>query len=169
MPPKAATTPLKKTIAAGQLRDLINPGGSGGFNSSPHTGWRSGEIQNQIGTKNKDKKKLVMDIWYEYFHDTAQTYLWSVRYRLKAEDKKLVGSGWNLVGSLVSIAYNIKYKQGTAAAVIKAATVSLSGQSDATGTLFSGTAASTAHLPNFISKTVTGVRSGGPSGISIVF
>lgn len=176
----AAKAPKKKTVPAVNATKSISkksvtargpigsgPGG-GTFNPTRFVGWQSGELQAQIGTKNKDKKKLVMDIWYEYFHDTATTYQWSVQYRLKAEDKKLAGSGWNAVNQLASLTYNFKYKQGSAAAVTKAATLSLNGQADTSGVLFGGAAGIT-NLPVFSIKTATGTRFGGPSGIQIVW
>jgi hypothetical protein len=157
-----------KIVATKALAAAKQGPNAGTFDSSVHVQWTSGELQAQIGSKNKDKKKLVMEIWYELFHDTASTYQWSVRYRIKAQDKDLVGSGWHTVNKLASLSFNFKYKQGSAAAVTKTGTLSLNGQSDTSGLLFSGSSGGTALLPVFQTKHATGERFGGASGIQVV-
>ncbi len=127
----------------------------------------SGELQAQIGSKPKDKKKLVMDVWYEFFHDSPTHYQWSVRYRIRAEDKDLIGGGWHPVNKLALISYNFKYTQTGAAPVTATASINLSGQTDTSGLLIGGQAGNTAALPVFVIKHVKGERFGGPSGIAI--
>jgi hypothetical protein len=126
-------------------------------------------VQAQIGSKNKDKKKLVMEIWYEFFHDTASSFQWSVQYRIKAQDKDLVGSGWHTVNKLASLSFNFKFTQGGGAAVPKAGSILLTGESHKTGLLFGGSAGSTALLPAPQIKHATGDRFGGSSGIRIAW
>jgi hypothetical protein len=160
----------KAKIATAKTVSAAKPGPNpGSFDSSPHVGWTSGELQAQIGSKNKDKKKLVMEIWYEFFHDAASTHLWSVKYHIKAQDKDLIGSGWHTVNKLASLSFNFKYKQGSAAPVTQTGSLTLTGQSDTSDVLFSGNAGSTALLPVFQTKHATGDRFGGNNGIQIAW
>ena len=161
--PKIVTATKAKVVQA------PGPGTGGSFDTSHHVGWTSGELQAQIGSKNKDKKKLVMEIWYEFFHDTASSFQWSVQYRIKAQDKDLIGSGWHTVNKLASLSFNFKYTQGGGAAVPKTGSISLTGESDKAGVLFGGTAGGTAQLPVFQIKHATGDRFGGSSGIQIAW
>jgi hypothetical protein len=125
--------------------------------------WTSGILQSQIG-----KKKVVMEVVYEFSRNTASTYYWTVQYFITSEDKNLIGSGWHAVSQLFSLAYNFKYTQTSIGTVTKAATLPLSGAS-ATGILFDGTVGSTLDLPIFQIKHATGIRYGGSSGIQIVW
>jgi hypothetical protein len=156
-------------VSAGQGRGPLPGGGTTPIDHATHTLWDSGELQQQIGSKNKDKKKIVMRVWCEYFQDTATSYSWSVQCSLKAENKKLIGPGWELVNKLASVSYNFIYKLGSAAPVTKASTITFNNRSDTTAQLIGGSVSSAALLPQFLTRQVTGVRSGGPSGISLTW
>jgi hypothetical protein len=129
------------------------------------TGWDSGVIQVQEGSRNEDKKKLVMRVKYENLPYSDGTYLWRVTCETWAEDHNRVGSGWHRVKELYSIGYTLQYN-------IQALNYTASDYKYLTGyeyyylDLASGSAASSAKLPVFHAQTVTVTRSDGGTGLS---
>lgn len=116
--------------------------------------WDSTELQDQI-----DKKKLVMRFWSNYVRRSNGTYDWAIRYRIRAENR---GSfGWHTVPELHSVSFKvvIELPQGTS-------TISRSPNVDRKESNGDQVFFNTTTLPTFKSKTITGVRYGGPSGIS---
>ena len=136
------------------------------YDTSTHTAWASGELQKEIGSKNKDKKKIVMYVWCEYGHDSPSTYWWIVKYSLKAENKDIAGPGWHEVGDLYALAYNLVYKIGGGSPITKSGYISLSGRSKVEWeTIVSGEHAPA--VPTFTTNSFTGKRGGGSSGIDL--
>ncbi len=129
------------------------------------TGWDSGVIQVQEGSKNVDKKKLVMRIWYEYLPYSDGTYLWRVSCSTWAEDHDRFGNGWHKVKELYSIGYELQYN-------IQALNYTASDYKDVKGyesyylDLATGYALSSTQLPVFHAKTVTVTRNNGGTGLS---
>lgn len=136
------------------------------YDKSTHTLWDSTELQTQIGTKNKDKKKLVMQVWCEYSHDSPTTYSWQVRYTIRAENKDLTGPGWHTVGDLYGFDYNLTYKVGSGAPVNKSGSIDLNGDSRIDGGLVAFGSNAPA-VPTFTTNHFTGKRGGGSSGINL--
>lgn len=124
------------------------------FDSSTHTLWDSGELQKEIGSKNKDKKKIVMRVWCEYKRLSPVTYSWQILYSLKAENKNLTGSGWHEVGDLYGITYDVIYTLGGNAPKAENGFKSHNGGGTAMGQIASGT--SSLALPNFTTNRFTG-------------
>lgn len=124
--------------------------------------WDSTELQNQIGSKNKDKKKLVMRVEYSCWKGSGNTWHWRINYLLKSEDKDLVGSGWH-PGSSPSMSYSITYKTG-AQSNTASGTV---GGAGSLSMLKGGQVTGSANLPVFTARNFRGTRAGGPSGIAI--
>lgn len=126
--------------------------------------WDSGELQTQIGDKNKNKKKLVMRFWQDYLQKSNGTYDWAIRYSIRAENHNLVGSGWHTVSELYSIAFTVVVHtpQGNATVTNSINLIGVDSKEDAY--YFN-----TSTLPTTVSKTVTGSRYGGSSGISITW
>ena len=135
----------------------------------PPPQWDSTELQSEIGSKNKDKKKLVMRVWYRYIYVALdKTFEWAVHYNIKAENKNLVGPGWHTVNELATIYYHFTYTAGVF--MTKTDTVNLHGMADVTSKLISGTSMGPPDmLPFFHSMHITGDRSGGSSGIQIAW
>jgi hypothetical protein len=142
-----------------------NPSPTPSYDPSPRVAWDSGELQTQIGSKNKDKKKLVMRVWCEYRQDGPTTYSWQVKYLLKAENKNLVGPGWHEVKDLHALDYDLTYKIGGGAPVTKSGTISLQGNSNKDGVVAYGSNAPA--KPTFTTNNFTGKRGGGSSGINL--
>jgi hypothetical protein len=138
------------------------------YDASMHTGWDSGLLQKEIGSKNKDKKKLVMKVWYEYGHDSQTTYWWQVKYSLKAENKDLMGPGWHGVGDLYAMYYHMVYKLGNGQPITKTASIPLNGQTEVQWNIIDSGSHSP-YLPNFSSNNFTGKRGGGSSGIDLAW
>ncbi|HEX8687050.1 MAG TPA: hypothetical protein VF736_08065 [Pyrinomonadaceae bacterium] len=136
------------------------------YDTSTHTAWASGELQKEIGSKNKDKKKIVMYVWCEYGHDSPSTYWWQVKYSLRAENKDTVGSGWHEVGDLYALTYNLAYKIGGGSPTTKSGNIGLSGKSRVDWeVIVSGDHAPA--VPTFTTNSFTGKRGGGSSGIDL--
>jgi len=125
--------------------------------------WGSGEIQQQIGSKNKDKKKLVFQVWFECFRIGPNEYRWQARYVLKSEDKDLVGSGWH-TGSAPSGSYSLAYKTGQTPHTASGA---LSAHAGNGYDILTGVSYSLADVPVFTARSFHAVRSGGSNGITI--
>lgn len=116
--------------------------------------WDSSELQTQI-----DKKKLVMRFWSDYLRRSDGKYDWAIKYRIRAENRG--GTGWHTVPELYSVSYKvlIELPQGTS-------TISGSPNVDGAKSNENEFYYLNTTLPTFKSKTITGVRYGGPSGIS---
>jgi hypothetical protein len=142
-----------------------NSGSGQGGSDQRGTGWDSGELQKQIGNKNSDKRKLVMRVWYDYAQQSNGSYNWMVKYSMTAENHNQLGSGWHQVSDLSSFTFNAVIELPNGVATINE-TRNLEGKSYYEGNLGLH---NTAVLPVFKSKTATGSRSGGPSGISITW
>lgn len=155
----------EKKIKTVEPKVSPDPSPTPAYDPSPRIAWDSGELQTQIGSKNKDKKKLVMRVWCEYRQDGPTTYSWQVKYLVKAENKNLVGPGWHEVGDLYALDYNLTYKIGGGAAVTKSGSVALSGYSNKDGVVAHGSNAPA--KPTFTTNHFTGKRGGGSSGINL--
>ncbi|HEV7509109.1 MAG TPA: hypothetical protein VGS07_29810 [Thermoanaerobaculia bacterium] len=129
-------------------------------------GWDSGELQTQTGDKNSNKKKLVMRVYYSYAQQRNGSYDWDVQYSMKAEDHNQSGSGWHQVNQLYSFRFNAVFELPAGTATINKSR-DLTGVASPHGELL--VHYNTAALPVFKSKTATGSRSGGPSGLSITW
>jgi hypothetical protein len=135
------------------------------FDTSTHIAWDSGELQKQIGSKNKDKKKIVMRVWCEYAHVSPVNYWWQVNYTLKAENKDLTGPGWHEVNDLYAMSYSLTYNTVGNTPITLNGSKSLSGQSNVDGQIATGY--TTIVLPTFTTNSFTGKRGGGSSGIDL--
>lgn len=152
---------LEKRIDAEALKQQPLP-----YDTSKHTAWASGELQKEIGSKNKDKKKLIMRVWCDYWHDSPSTYHWEVRYSLRAENKKLVGPDWAEVADLYGMVYNLTYKIGNGSPKTESGYIKLSGRSNVDSELIVfGDQVS--DVPVFTTNSFTGQRGGGSSGIDL--
>lgn len=168
---------LSKTLVAGALALAVIPGlslsaapaalaapgqgASGGDCASKQ--WGSGEIQQQIGSKNKDKKKLVFQVWFECFRIGPNEYRWQARYVLKSEDKDLVGSGWH-TGAAPGGSYTLVYKTGTVTHTSSGALAAHAGNGY---DILTGVSYSLADVPVFTTRSFHATRPGGPHGIAI--
>lgn len=125
------------------------------FNDSAGTViWDSSELQDQI-----DKKKLVMKFWSNYLQRSDGTYDWAIRYRIRAENRG--PTGWHTVPELYSVSFIVVVQLPQGVSTI-GRSPSVDGQESKEEQLFYNTKT----LPTFKSMTITGVRYGGPSGIS---
>ncbi len=138
------------------------------FDQSTHIAWDTGELQKQIGSKNKDKIKIVMRVWCEYRHDSPTTYLWAVKYNLKAVDKNLIGPSWHEVEKLSALSYSFTYNIGSAAPVPVSGEKKLDGAASVNSeTIASGSKASAP--PTFTANKYTGSRYGGIKGLELTW
>jgi len=162
----ASAQPATKTVKAAPMdaikRGPDDPPPPPPPNPCNQMKWDSTEIQNQIGSKNKDKKKLVMRVEYSCWKGSGNTWHWRINYLLKSEDKDLVGSGWH-PGSAPSLTYTITYKTG-AQSNTASGTV---GGAGSLSMLKGGQVTGAANLPVFTARNFRGVRAGGSSGIAI--
>lgn len=154
----------EKKIKTKELKETPDPSPTPAFDPTPRIAWDSGELQTQIGSKNKDKKKLVMRVWCEYRQDGPTTYAWQVKYLLKAENKNLVGPNWHEVNDLYGLDYHVTYKIGGGAPVTSSGSIDLNGHSIKDGVVAHGSNASA--KPTFTAHSFTGKRGGGSSGIN---
>ncbi len=172
-PAAAAHRAQAATVSAGQGRgggasdrDII--GGNGSNNGSgtvtgcSTSAWNSNEIQQQIGSKNKDKKKLVMQVWFTCWNIGGDNWKWQLQYTLKSEDKDRVGSGWH-PGAGATMVYTAVYKTGATTHTWSSGP----GGDTSTAKSVSSQVVGLANLPVFTTRSFRGSRPGGPSGISI--
>ncbi len=128
------------------------------YDSATGVLWDSSELQTQSGSE-----KLVMRYWADYRALNGGLYEWSVRYRIRAENHSAV-LGWHTVPKLFSVSmHGVAHvpSQGTV-------TINRSPNIDGlkeSGDQYVGPSLTTV-LPTFTGLTITGVRYGGPSGIS---
>ncbi|MDD5313181.1 MAG: hypothetical protein PHO26_09130 [Dehalococcoidia bacterium] len=132
-------------------------------------GWDSGLLQIQGGAKNK--KKLVMQIWYEYTapEPLPLQFWWYVKYLLRAEDKNWSGK-WKTTssGQLYNFVYSFTYNiQNTA--ITKSNTITFSNKDNITGTLFGEGHADPFKFPVFTQRHAAGQRYGGDHGITLTW
>lgn len=154
------------TVVMAALLPMITGCATGGTAVGTwQTGWDSGVLQVQEGSTNANKKKLVMRVKYEYLPYDDGTYLWRVPFEMWAEDHNKLGSGWHRVKELYSVGYTLHY-------TMQSLNYTAGDYKYVTGLpyyyldLAEGYAPTSAHLPTFHFKTVTGTRSDGGSGLS---
>lgn len=131
------------------------------------TGWDSGELQTQIGNENGIKRKLVMKVWHTYQQKSNGSYEWFVLYSMKAEDHNQSGNGWHQVKKLSAFTFKAVVELPNGVMTINKSENLVDVSSPHERVVLAHY--NTIGLPFFKSKTATGSRFGGPSGISITW
>lgn len=107
-----------------------------------------------------NKQRIVLRVWHERFQHADGNYAWYLNYEVAAVDRNFWGA-WKPANKLASISFAITSMPGVSG------TIPLNNASSAKGILYDGGSMSPALVPVVTGATVSAVRSGGSSGITV--
>lgn len=107
-----------------------------------------------------NKQRIVLRVWHERFQHADGNYAWYLNYEVSAMDLNFWGK-WKPANKLASISFTITSMPGISG------TIPLNNASSARGILYDGGSASPSLVPVVTGATVSAVRSGGSSGITV--